>query len=49
MVAQLARLLREEPEIAAFLRDYRELIGLGGAAASSAPPPAPTSPPKKKK
>lgn len=48
MVAQLAVLLREEPEIAAFLRDYRELIGLGSAAASSAPPALTASAKKKK-
>lgn len=40
MLAQLATLLRQEPGIAAFLRDYRELIGLGVSAASTAPPPA---------
>lgn len=39
-LADLARLLREEPAIAAFLRDFRELIGLGGGPAPAAPAPA---------
>lgn len=35
-LADLARLLRSEPSIAAFLKDFRELIGLSATASASA-------------